>query len=85
VVPLSRPHTDERIKRAELLLQRRFDQDVSVEAVAAELNMSARNLLRRFTTATGRLPGEYLQLLRVGAAREFPERGRAPVQNVSFR
>jgi transcriptional regulator GlxA family with amidase domain len=83
VVPLSRPHTDERIRRAEQLLQLRFDQDGSVEAVAEQLCMSPRNLLRRFKAATGRLPGEYLQLLRVGAARELLERGRAPVGKVA--
>ena len=50
------------------MLQRRFDQDVSVEAAASEIGMSPRNLLRRFKAATGHLPGEYLQLLRVAAA-----------------
>ena len=45
--------------------------------------MSPRNLLRRFKAATGHLPGEYLQLLRVAAARELLERGRAPVQKVA--
>lgn len=83
VVLLSRPHTDERVKQAEHLLQGRFDQDVSVEAVATTLGMSPRNLLRRFKAATGHLPGEYLQLLRVAAARELLERGRAPVQKVA--
>lgn len=83
VVPLSRPHADERVKQAEQLLQHRFDQDVSVEAVATTLAMSPRNLLRRFKAATGHLPGEYLQLLRVAAARELLERGRAPVQKVA--
>jgi transcriptional regulator GlxA family with amidase domain len=83
VVPLSRPHTDDRIKQAEHLLQSRFDQDVSVETVARELGMSPRNLLRRFKAATGHLPGKYLQLLRVSAARELLERGRAPVQKVA--
>jgi transcriptional regulator GlxA family with amidase domain len=83
VVPLSRPHTDERIQQVEYLLQSRFDHDVSVEAIAAELGMSPRNLLRRFKAATGHLPGEYLQLLRVAAARELLERGGAPVQKVA--
>jgi len=45
--------------------------------------MSPRNLLRRFKAATGHLPGEYLQLLRVTAARQLLERGRAPVQKVA--
>jgi len=83
MAPLSRPHGDERVKQIENLLQSRFDQDISLEAVAAEQAMSPRNLLRRFKAATGHLPGEYLQLLRVTAARQLLERGRAPVQKVA--
>lgn len=83
VAPLSRPHGDKKIKQIEHLLQSRFDKDVSLEAVAAEHAMSPRNLVRRFKAATGHLPGAYLQLLRVAAARQLLERGRAPVQKVS--
>lgn len=83
VAPLSRPHGDERIKQIEDLLQSRFNQDIVLEAVAAEHAMSPRNLLRRFKAATGHLPGEYLQLLRVSAARQLLERGRAPVRKVA--
>lgn len=45
--------------------------------------MSSRNLLLRFKAATGHLPGEYLQLLRVAAARQLLERGRAQVRKVA--
>jgi len=84
VVPLSRPHRDERIKQAEQLIQGRFDRrDVSMEDVAEQLAMSPRNLLRRFKAATGHLPGEYLQLLRISAAKGLLESGRAPVQKVA--
>jgi transcriptional regulator GlxA family with amidase domain len=84
VLPLSRPHTDDRIKQAENLLQGRFDRkDVSVELVAEQLAMSPRNLLRRFKAATGHLPGEYVHLLRVSAAKVLLENGRAPVQKVA--
>jgi len=83
VAPLSRPHGDDRIRLIEELLQNRFDKDVSMKAIAEENAMSPRNLLRRFKAATGYLPGEYVQLLRIGAARQLLERGRAPVQKVA--
>jgi len=83
VAQLSRPHGDEKVRQIEQLLQSRFDKDISMEAVAAEHAMSPRNLLRRFKAATGHLPGEYLQLLRISAARQLLERGRAPVQKVA--
>jgi transcriptional regulator GlxA family with amidase domain len=84
VVALSRPHTDERIKQAEALLQGRFERkDVSVEQIAGELAMSSRNLLRRFKAATGHLPGEYLHLLRVAAAKSLLESSRSAIQKVA--
>ena len=84
VVPLARPHGDERVKQAELLLQGSFDRnDTSVEEVAEQLAMSSRTLLRRFKAATGHVPGEYVHLLRVAAARGLLESGSAPVQKVA--
>ena len=44
--------------------------------------MSARNLIRRFKAATGCLPGAYLQMVRVAAARRCLENGAASVQRV---
>lgn len=83
VVPLSRPHTDDLVKRAEAYLQRNFDRPVSTESLAREVGMSPRTLIRRFKSATGQLPGAYLQALRIAAAREMLERDSAPVQSVA--
>jgi len=83
LAPLSRPHSDDKIRKIEQLLQDRFAREISMDAIAAESAMSQRNLLRRFKAATGYLPGEYVQLLRIGAARQLLERGRAPVQKVA--
>lgn len=83
VAQLSRPHADERVKQIENLLQSQFDREIALEDVAAQHAMSTRNLQRRFKAATGHMPGTYLQLLRVAAARQMLERGRAPVQKVA--
>lgn len=47
--------------------------------------MSPRNLIRRFKAATGRVPGEYVQTLRVAAARELLEQSEASVQQICTR
>jgi transcriptional regulator GlxA family with amidase domain len=83
VVPLSRPHTDEKIKQVEEYLREHFDRDLSIESLAGRVSMSPRNLIRRFKASTGRLPGAYVQMLRVSAAKELLERGAASVQTVS--
>jgi transcriptional regulator GlxA family with amidase domain len=45
--------------------------------------MGPRNFIRRFKAATGRVPGAYLQTLRVSAAKEMLEYGTASIQAVS--
>jgi len=45
--------------------------------------MSPRNFIRRFTEATGLAPLEYLQRLRVRAARRLLEERHVTVQEVS--
>ena len=56
-------------------IQEHFDRAVSLEELARAVGMSPRNLIRRFKAATGRVPGDYVQTLRVAAARELLERG----------
>lgn len=45
--------------------------------------MSPRNFIRRFKAATRRLPGAYVQSLRISGANEMLERSSMPVQNIS--
>jgi transcriptional regulator GlxA family with amidase domain len=82
VVHLSRPHSDEKIRLAEEYLQQHFDSDVSIERLAERAGMGARNFIRRFKAATGRLPGAYQQTLRVSAAKELLETGTSSIQAV---
>jgi len=83
VVPLSRPHSDDRIRMTEEYLQEHLDSDVSIEGLAGRAGMSPRNFIRRFKKATGRLPGAYIQALRMAAAKELLERGAGSIQAVS--
>jgi transcriptional regulator GlxA family with amidase domain len=47
--------------------------------------MSPRNFIRRFKKATGLTPSDYVQRLRVRAARRMLEDGEASVQEVGER
>lgn len=85
VLPLSQPHEDEPVRQAEEYLQQHFDRDLSIDRLAARSGMSPRNFIRRFKAATGRLPGGYVQALRIAAARELLERGTASIQTVCAR
>jgi transcriptional regulator GlxA family with amidase domain len=83
VLPLSPPHTDDRIRAAETILQERFREAHSAESLAEAASMSERNFLRRFKAATGRAPADYLQAVRVEAAKVMLERDAAAIQSVS--
>jgi transcriptional regulator GlxA family with amidase domain len=85
VVPLSRPHSDDKIRRTEEYLQAHFDRDVSIDHLADRIGMSPRNFIRRFKAATGRLPGAYIQTLRMSEAKELLEEGAASIQDVCTR
>lgn len=83
VLPISKPHCDDRIRAVEQHLQEHFPEDISIEAMASRAGMGQRNFIRRFKAATGHLPGAYLQKLRVAAAKDMLERGARSVQAVS--
>jgi transcriptional regulator GlxA family with amidase domain len=83
VLPLSQPHEDDRIRTAETYFEKNYAREISIERLARDLGMSPRNFIRRFKSATGKLPGNYLQALRVAVAKEMLEDGARSVQAVS--
>lgn len=82
VLPLSRPHDDEKIRHVEEHLREHFERNVSIDSLAARVGMGPRNFIRRFKAATGRLPGAYIQMLRMSAAKDLLEHGAASIQAV---
>jgi transcriptional regulator GlxA family with amidase domain len=76
-------HQDEPIRKAQAWLAQHYKQDVSLDAVAARVGMSPRNFARRFKTATGERPLEYLHRLRIEAARHLLESKPKSVADVS--
>jgi len=79
---LTRPHSDGRIREVEEYLQAHFARGLPIETLADRFGMSPRNFIRRFKAATGRLPGAYVQALRVASAKEMLEQGKVPVQTI---
>ena len=85
LLPLSRPHSDERIGKAEEHLRTHFREEIGINALAKRCAMSPRTFIRRFKGATGRLPGEYVQMMRITAARELLEGDPSSIHEVSER
>lgn len=83
MLPLSPPHNDDAVRGIEHMLQTKFRDDMSIDTLAEGAAMSPRTLLRRFKAATGRLPGAYLQAVRVEMAKAMLENDRASVQSIA--
>lgn len=84
VLPFSPPHADAQVREAEQHLQEKYRDAISAEALADLCGMSPRTFLRRFKAATGRLPGAYLQAVRIEHAKAMLERERASVQQIAL-
>lgn len=84
MLPLSPPHNDVQIRDVERTLQTRFRENIPVDTLADSVGISPRTFLRRFKAATGRLPGAYLQAVRVETAKAMLERERAAIQSVAL-
>lgn len=85
VLPIGDRHRDETIARAEEWIHAHCREDFRFEVLAEDLGMSPRNFIRRFKAATGLKPVEYLQKLRVRAARHYLEEGDASVEEIGDR
>lgn len=83
MLPLSPPHNDDAVRGVEHVLQTKFRDTVSIDSLAEAAGMSPRTFLRRFKAATGRLPGAYLQAVRIETAKAMLERDRTAVQSVA--
>ncbi|MBO9728474.1 MAG: helix-turn-helix domain-containing protein [Chitinophaga sp.] len=75
-----RQHEDEEILKAQAYIEAHYDQQISVEQIAGQANMSKRNFIRRFKVATQNTPLEYLQRVKIESAKKELEKNS---QNIS--
>lgn len=77
-------HEDQVVLKAQEYIESNTDDKFSVERLAKKLAVSRRSLDRRFTKATGNTPMEYLQRVRVEAAKKQLETSRKTIQEVMY-
>ena len=58
-------------------------EDLSIDALAARVNMSPRNFSRRFSSEVGVSPGRYVELCRLEMARLKLEQSRLPLARIA--
>lgn len=71
-----RNHDDELIAKAQGYIEQNLSEKISFEELASKLAVSRRNFDRRFIKATGITPVEYMQRVKIEAAKSSLERGR---------
>lgn len=79
-----RDHEDEEILKAQTYIEQHYDDQISIEDVAERTNMSRRNFVRRFKKATHNTPLEYLQRVKVEAAKKVLERGGQNISSLMY-
>ncbi len=63
-------HTDEPIKEAQQFIEDNFEQKISIKMLAEKVNLNGRSFLRRFKKATANTPLEYIQRVKIEAAKK---------------
>ena len=76
---IQKGHGDALINEAQTYIEEHIDDRISFEKLASKLAISRRNFDRRFIRATGNTPVEYLQRVKIEAAKKELERGRKSV------
>lgn len=77
-------HQDELVKRAQDLMERHRDQNLSLQELADRFAISRRNFDRRFFNATGFTPAEYRQRVKVERAKKAFESSRRQIREVMY-
>jgi len=62
-------HKDEPIKQAQVYIENNFDKKLNINEIAGMFAISSRNFLRRFKKATANTPLEYIQRVKIEAAK----------------
>ena len=79
-----RQHDDNDILKAQTFIEQNFHLSISVEQIAERSNMSKRNFIRRFKSATQNTPLEYMQRVKVESAKKTLEKNTDDVASVMY-
>lgn len=77
-------HEDQIVKKAQGYIEHNIDEKISVKQLASKYAVSRRQFDRRFIQATGNTPFEYIQRVKVEAAKKLLEAGRRTVTETMY-
>ena len=77
-------HEDEPVKKAQEFIENNFKSKLTVDNLASMLFLSRRNLERRFKKATSNTIIEYIQRVKIEAAKKSIETSRKNINEIMF-
>jgi len=77
-------HEDESIKKAQEFIETNFQEKITVDQLASMLAVGRRNLERRFKKATDNTVVEYIQRVKIEAAKKGFETSRKNINEVMY-
>lgn len=79
-----RNHTDELVATAQQNIEKNYHDTGTIEEMIRDIPSSRRNIVRRFKQVTGITPIEYLQQIRIEAAKKLLEQTNQQMTEVIF-
>lgn len=79
-----RDHNDQGIRQVQDYIEKNYEERITVEELAALMLVGRRTFERRFKEATNNTPLEYIQRVRIEAAKKFFEASRKNVSDVMY-
>ncbi len=77
-------HEDEPVKKAQAFIEANFQDRISIDQLASEFALGRRNLERRFKKATSNTVNEYIQRVKIEAAKKDFESSRKTINEVMY-
>jgi transcriptional regulator GlxA family with amidase domain len=77
-------HGDTDIKKAQDYIETNYEEKITIEDLVNHINIGRRTFERRFKDATANTPIEYIQRVRIEAAKKFFEASRRNVTEVMY-
>jgi transcriptional regulator GlxA family with amidase domain len=78
-------HEDEPVKKAQEFIENNFQEKITIEQLAKMLAMGRRSLERRFKSATSNTVTEYIQRVKIEAAKKSLESSNENVNEVMYK
>ncbi|HNP23018.1 MAG TPA: helix-turn-helix domain-containing protein [Panacibacter sp.] len=77
-------HEDEPVKKAQEFIEKNFQEKITIDQLASMLALGRRNMERRFKKATANTVTEYIQRVKIEAAKKNLESGRKNINEVMY-